>query len=315
MKKLLSANFHAMLHAKMFWAGNIIMAATALYVLYDMYNSRVRFDSNATLDSSALSFTIILFLLLPVLGGMFINTDYHDGAIRNKLTVGHTRRSVYLANLFTVFVTGLFYGAFYLLFYSLVGIPFFGVYQEPAMIAQTLLLFILVFFSLSALVTLIATLIAHRAVLVLCALVAIGMMAAAQIVNEMLASPRETLDDYTSAATVTDNGQVKVEYFDLEGNHISLEDIPVVPNPSYVQEPMRTVLRTVNNMQPGGQLVELIQEGHREPAAEDPQPDGAIMRSHDIVRTPYWQLAVYALALTALSTGLGLTLFARKDLK
>ena len=65
---------------------------------------------------------------------------------------------------------------------------------------------------------------------------------------------------------------------------------------------MRGFLRTVNNIQPGGQLVEILEDGHRE-------PDGAT------AQTPYWQLAAYALAMSLAFTGGGIVLFRRKDLK
>ncbi|MGY3662454.1 MAG: hypothetical protein ACXAHE_00930 [Roseburia sp. 1XD42-69] len=38
---------------------------------------------------------------------MFLGTDYSDGTIRNKLTVGHTRTNIYLANLIVTFAAGL----------------------------------------------------------------------------------------------------------------------------------------------------------------------------------------------------------------
>ena len=302
MRKILSANLFAMFHSKYFWLGAFIMSTTAIYAICDGYKRMVQYEDSVTLDAGAYYFSILLFVLLPALGGGFINTDYHDGTIRNKLVVGRTRGAVYLANLVTVFTVGMFYQLLYLLVYSLVGFPVFGWYQMPVEIGEKLFMLTLEFLSISAVTTLFATLIPHRVVLVLCAFIAFGMMFLAQIVNGMLSEPETEHGGYTTATTFQDNGQLITEFFDKEGNVIQFDDLPTVPNPSYVREPMRTALRTINNIHPGGQLMELIQNGHDEP-------------DRSRVKTPYWQLAAYALGMTALSTAAGWVLFRRKDLK
>lgn len=111
------------------------------------------------------------------------------------------------------------------------------------------------------------------------------------------------VDDYGGVSfTTNEDGTVTTQYLDKDGNPIKPEDIPRVPNPSYVKEPMRSFLRTVNSIQPGGQLVEILEDGHEEPDGSKPQ-------------TPYWQLAAYALAMSLAFTGAGILLFRRKDLK
>ena len=138
--------------------------------------------------------------------------------------------------------------------------------------------------------------------LLYCALLGVGLVLAAQMVNARLAGP-EMVDDYGGVSfTTNEDGTVTTQYLDKDGNPIKPEDIPRVPNPSYVKEPMRSFLRTVNNIQPGGQLVEILEDGHEEPDGSKPQ-------------TPYWQLAAYALAMSLAFTGAGILLFRRKDLK
>ena len=96
MGKLLSANFYAMFRSKRFWLGLFMVAAMAVYMVVDI-NKMKRLAGE--LDDGVFQSAILLFILLPALGALFINTDYHDGTIRNKLTVGHTRVAVYLSNL------------------------------------------------------------------------------------------------------------------------------------------------------------------------------------------------------------------------
>ena len=299
MRKLLSANLYAMFRSKRFWIGLFMMAATAVYMVVDI-NKMKRLA--AELDSGLFQSAILLFILLPALGALFINTDYHDGTIRNKLTVGHTRARIYLSNLITNCATGAIYITAYEIIYLLVGFPLLGGLSRPQEFLIKLGILLLVFLSLTAIFTLLATMITNRSVLLYCALLGVGLVLAAQMLNARLAAS-EMVDDYGGVSfTTNEDGTVTTHYLDKNGNPIKPEDIPRVPNPSYVKEPMRSFLRTVNNIQPGGQLVEILEDGHEEPDGSKPQ-------------TPYWQLAAYALATSLVFTGAGILLFRRKDLK
>lgn len=302
MRKLLSANLYAMFRSKRFWIGLFMMAATAVYMVADINKMKKIADFRGELDSGVFQSAILLFILLPALGALFINTDYHDGTIRNKLTVGHTRARIYLSNLVTNCATGAIYIAAYEIIYLLVGFPFLGSLSRPQAFLIKLGMLLLVLLSLTAIFTLLATMITNRSVLLYCALLGVGLVLAAQMVNARLAGP-EMVDDYGGVSfTTNEDGTVTTHYLDKNGNPIKPEDIPRVPNPSYVKEPMRSFLRTVNNIQPGGQLVEILEDGHEEPDGSKPQ-------------TPYWQLAAYALATSLVFTGAGILLFRRKDLK
>lgn len=299
MGKLLSANFYAMFRSKRFWLGLFMVAAMAVYMVVDI-NKMKRLAGE--LDDGVFQSAILLFILLPALGALFINTDYHDGTIRNKLTVGHTRVAVYLSNLLVNCAAGAIYIAAYEIIYLLVGFPFLGSLSRPQAFLIKLGMLLLVLLSLTAIFTLLATMITNRSVLLYCALLGMGLVLAAQMVNSRLASP-EMIDDYGGVSyTTNEDGTVTTQYLDKDGNPIKPEDIPRVPNPSYVKEPMRSFLRTVNSIQPGGQLVEILEDGHEEPDGSKPQ-------------TPYWQLAAYALTMSLAFTGAGILLFRRKDLK
>lgn len=299
MRKLLSANFYAMFRSKRFWLGLFMVAAMAVYMVVDI-NKMKRLAGE--LDDGVFQSAILLFILLPALGALFINTDYHDGTIRNKLTVGHTRARIYLSNLVTNCAVGVIYITAYEIIYLLVGFPFLGSLSQPQAFLIKLGMLLLVLLSLTAIFTLLATMITNRSVLLYCALLGMGLVLAAQMVNSRLASP-EMIDDYGGVSyTTNEDGTVTTHYLDKNGNPIKPEDIPRVPNPSYVKEPMRSFLRTVNSIQPGGQLAEILEDGHEEPDGSKPQ-------------TPYWQLAAYALTMSLAFTGAGILLFRRKDLK
>ena len=299
---LLSANFFSMIRSKRFWLGTFIMAAGGVYMVLDINRMKDMAEFDGLLDSGVFQYATLLFLILPALGSLFINTDYNDGTIRNKLTVGRTRTQVYLSNLITVYAAGVFYTLVYEAVYLLVGFPVLGSLRHPQAALSKLLMMLLLFLALSALFTLLATLITNRSVLLICVFMAFGLILGAQIINAKLEAP-EMIEDYGGVTYITtEDGNMTVQYMDKNGNPIDPEDIPRVPNPRYVAEPIRTVLRKVNDIQPGGQLAEFLEDGHLE-------PDGFK------TATPYWQLALYAAGLAAAVTAGGLIFFRRKDLK
>lgn len=304
MRKLLSANFHAMVHSKRFWLGAFILVAAAVLDTASLYRMR-DYAEAVSLDNALLNCAPWQFILLPCLCGLFINTDYSDGTIRNKLTVGRSRAAVYAGNFITVYGVELFYMALALSTIFLVGagLPVL----DPWKVAGELGLLMLTFLALTAVSVCLATLITNRSALVLCALMGLAMMFGGQLVNGLLENPK-LIPDYNGVAFVTnEEGESVMQYLDREGNPIDAEDIPMIRNPNYIEEPYRSVLRQVNEMHPGGQLWEILWEGHKEY-----NEDGS---SATLVQTPRWLLATYALAVSAFFTAAGIVLFQRKDLK
>lgn len=307
MMKLLSADFFSMLHTKRLWLGAIFMAGFAGIEMFTLRRELAQgLYKDLTLDDPILSFAPMVFILLPIVCGLFINTDYHDGTIRNKITVGRSRSSVYISNLLIVWLVELFYAVIHVVAVLVGGIGIgFSSLSSVALRSGLLLLAIA---ALAAIATFIATIMTGRYALVLCALIAIGMMFGSQTINDLLTSP-DTVPDYESVIMMTDeDGNMTYQFTDHEGNVITdSDDIPMVPNPRYIREPLRSILRTYNNVSPGGQLWEIIQRGHAEWNVEAQQ--------QVTLETPYWQLALYSLCVTAGFTALGLALFQRKDLK
>ena len=104
MIKLLIANKMRLKKNKLFWSGLFITVGYCLLLLLLNYiemishtgNSIIMVDWYLLAPFSALSF------FCPIFCSMFIGTEYSDGTIRNRLIVGHTRKSIYLSNFFTV---------------------------------------------------------------------------------------------------------------------------------------------------------------------------------------------------------------------
>lgn len=303
MRKLLAANFFSLARAKRIWLLGIFMVGMGAFggivTQQDVARGLIR-----SLDGVLLSDISVLFLLMPAMAALFINTDYHDGTIRNKLTVGCARSAVYLANLLSMYVVcilaTLLYTAALLLFG--LGIPV----EAPQAVLSKYMMLMLVMLAETAMGVFLATVVSNRSVLVFSVFMSMSMMFGAMTINEVLLSP-PMIDDYGGVVMITeDDGTNVMQYIDKDGNPIQPEDIPQVPNPGYVRQPWRTVLRTANQVQPGGQMIEILNEGY-----EDLDEDGAQI----VLETPYWLLAVHALTVTAVFTLAGLLIFKKKDLK
>lgn len=308
MMKLLSANFFSMLHTKRLWLGAAFMAFFAGVGEFTIRREMAQgLYKEATLDDPFLSFAPMLFILLPIVCGLFINTDYHDGTIRNKITVGRTRSSVYLSNLLIVWLVEIFYTVIHVAVVLIGGVGI-GFDNLPSVALRSALL-LLTIAALAAIATFIATIMTGRYALVLCALLAIGMMFGSQIINEMMTSP-DMIPDIEDIVYISgEDGVMTPIYTDSDGNTHDYDDddIPMKPNPHYIREPLRSILRTYNNISPGGQIWEIINRGHEEWDIETQQ--------QVVNETPYWQLTLYSVCVTAGFTALGLVLFRRKDLK
>lgn len=305
MMKLLSANFFSMIRSKRFWLGCVFMAGFAGLNIWSRQRQAGE-GLDLAIDSEIMSFAPLLFLILPCLCGLYINTDYHDGTIRNKLTVGRSRTAVYLSNFIIVYAVGLFYSALY------VGTTLIGGIgldvKDPLEVLISSGMMLLTILALTAVSVFLATMIANRYVLSLCAVLAIGMMFGSAMINDMLESPDTMPDIEVVSYSVGEDGMMIPKYVDSRGNEYTMDDdIPMVPNPNYIDEPLRTILRKYNDVSPGGQIWEIMNEGHTDWDKE--------AQTQVLEQTPYWQLALYSLCVTAGSTVLGTALFRRKDLK
>ena len=101
MNRLLAANIVRLRKNKCFLGG--ILLLVILGILYPVMKCIEMKNTGyeTTLDTGFFIGAAVLPVLLSVFVSLFIGTEYSDGTIRNKIMVGHERKSVYLANLLT----------------------------------------------------------------------------------------------------------------------------------------------------------------------------------------------------------------------
>ena len=69
---------------------------------------------------------VIVGAIMAVFSAFYIGSEYDQGTIRNKLNVGCTRNSIYLANLIVVVTTSVLFTITHIAASVVVGLPFLG---------------------------------------------------------------------------------------------------------------------------------------------------------------------------------------------
>lgn len=101
MNNLLHANFARLWKNKLFWSGAIFMAGFGLVEIFSNYNTAIKLGEQLLLGDVLFTYAFIAGIVSAIFISFFTGTDYSDGTIRNKLIVGHSRSTVYFANLIT----------------------------------------------------------------------------------------------------------------------------------------------------------------------------------------------------------------------
>lgn len=282
MSNLLSAGFLRLWRSKSLYITLAIMAVIGAfepvlgYSAMRDYAAAGMTDAVVSLDSRYFIFPLLSGILLSAFCALFVGAEYSDGAIRNKLAVGHSRGAVYLSNLLLCATAGVLLCLAYIAAVLAVGFPLLGAMHTPfpAVLWYTFCAIVMTS-ALAALFTLIAMLCQNRAVTaVACITLAYFLLFLGIYFNSRLSEP----EMYPEQQYVQD-GQIVTE--------------EARPNPNHVQGVKRTVYQFLYDL-PGCHVVQLA-------------------FTADTGAPP--RLPLYSLLVILLSTGAGILLFRRKDLK
>ncbi len=110
MSNLISANMRRLWKSKVFYLClAAAMLLSAINMISTIRNAIEYADEGYTIDidESFFSFLPTLPIFISAFTSLFIGTEYSDGTIRNKVTVGRTRKDIYLSTLFVAEVMAL----------------------------------------------------------------------------------------------------------------------------------------------------------------------------------------------------------------
>ncbi len=140
MTNLLSANLFRLRKSRLFWVTLLLCAAAGAWQPIQTY---LEYQRKFPLDAVFFVYAMLIGLVLSVSLSLLFGSEYSDGAIRNKLAAGHTRLSVYLANLITAVFTALTFCGVYILCTLAVGVPLLGGPKAPGPLLTSLALSLL----------------------------------------------------------------------------------------------------------------------------------------------------------------------------
>lgn len=275
MIKLIRADLARMFKTKSFWICGV------LSVVMVFGNFLLRYFNNKEIVQAlgiylfADSSNVILFA--AIFSSLFLGTDYSNGTIRNKMTVGHGRCSIYFSNLILNSASGIIYAVVSRLPVLIFGLPAGGKLSvSGGEFAVKIVIMFLSAISVSSLFTLAGMLISAKSSNVVVTLVgAIVLFIGAAGLLELLQMPEYVMPGYT----ITVDGVIQ----------------PMEPelNPLYVSGSMRVFLQAVCDILPTGQAVQL-----------------EMGNVNNLELMP-----LYSVGLTAAVSVIGAAVFKRKDLK
>lgn len=129
MQNLLSAGFMRLRKSRLFWLFIAAETAWGAFLAWMLY---YYIGENITI--SAFMPMFYLCIVEAVFCGFFIGTDYSDGTVRNKLTVGQTRENIYLSNLIICSFAGAAVFLTHITVFLAVGLLFIGPVIVPTML-------------------------------------------------------------------------------------------------------------------------------------------------------------------------------------
>lgn len=192
MRDLLRANTYRLPRSGAFRVCTLAVALLSVYVCVNQKLESAAYDFVVNVDKLVFGFPVVLIgPALAIFTCFFVGVEHSDGVVRNKLTTGHSRGEVYLANFITCVEVGVFLELVSMALLAALGGPLFGGFQmEPGLLAMALLNSLLLTVCWAALFNMLAMLISNRTVnAVVSVLLVVLLFMAAVAILETLQAP------------------------------------------------------------------------------------------------------------------------------
>ena len=246
MSRLLSAGFMRLWKSRVFWT---LVAGMFLWSLFMVYGNHMeciaKGETDDTLTNFFFGYGVIIGGAGSIFASLFFGTDYSDGTIRNKIIIGHSRKSIYMSNLIISVAAGVVMTAAWILAMLAVGVPVCGWNGFDAV--QVLVYLAVSFFMIvafAAVFTAFGMLLSNRSVAVIVSfLVFLFWLQCGAYIYSRLREP-EVEPIYTM---VTKDGVEKIT------------DASYIENPTYVRGTQREVYTRILEFMPTGQALFLME--------------------------------------------------------
>lgn len=220
-------------------------------------------------------YAVMIGLVSSVFCSLFIGVEHGDGTIRNKLIVGHTRKSIYFANLVVCSIAGLIFCFSFMLPMLTLGIFRLGVFtRNMSWVVLLLITTVALSIAFTSIYILISMLCQNKAITsVACILSFIVLLCIALKINSDLQQPP------------------------MQNNYVmsigGVEEVDNRPNPNYISGIKREMYQFILDFLPTGQSVQFIEL--------------------EMVHT--WQLPLYSFLVVVITSCIGSIVFQKKNIK
>lgn len=279
MLNLTITNIKRLFKTRSFQIGTGAVAGIGLFqiiiLILDYHNG----TGSPYFDSALFAISIIGVFALAAIISLFVGSDYSDGAIRNKLVVGHGRSAVYLSQLFTTVVIGVMEIVAWSAAYLILGMIFLKSEQVLMCYLGLYLGLFMEFVAFASIFTFISMILANKAAsAVVSILLSIVILMSGGIIEAGLNEP----EVYSPEIIVSDDGEV---FYSGENE----------PNPNYIPEGSvkRACYELMMDVIPGGQALQIAE----------------MQVNHMVL------ICLYDIGWFVLLSALGIFIFNRKDLK
>lgn len=225
MMKLLRAGFRRVFKSIIFWLG---LCGSLLMGVISAINTR----TCQYLDDV---YIMPFFVIIAIVIALIIGTEHSDGSFRNKITAGHSKGNIYLANLIVFLAFALVAALLYLGIFALLMIGHISTFPTYALIVSAVG-FVLVTISYTVILVSVSMMISQKAInAVVCIMLVLATVFSIYVIDDMLGHS-EFIDITTNV-----NGEI----------HVIRE-----PDPKYVGGTLRTVLQNIEMFIPYGTMIE-----------------------------------------------------------
>lgn len=264
-------------------------------------------------------FVVPLFVVLAAFLSLTIGREYGDGTIRNKLIAGKTKTAIFLSRLLIGAGVSILMTILFLLPCVLIALRVFSAIPTSVLL-WTLLGFFMLNISWTVMFIFVSSLITSKemSAVVNLILIIVIMFGAYQLEN-LIGQPEFIGTAETAEVPMTAEEVKQIQDGTFEGSYsyhtnkngvityyklIELSNAKE-PNPKYLSEPYRTVLQSIDNTLPYGQINLYVS------CLTDYAYDNLPTAEYAVIHL----YPLYSLGLIAVLSGIGLLLFRKRNFK
>lgn len=276
MIKLLNAGFERLRKNKIFWLLTLFSIGIALFMIYTQYSNMKKYGETIEVEQLLLNYSTMIGIVIAIFTSLFLGVEYSDGAIRNKISIGHKRLNIYLSNLIIVTITSLFSYVLFMIVVSIIGIPLFGgITMEITTLLKLIGCIFVAILSYSGIFTFIAMIVSSKIITAITSI----MLAFLMIFYSLMAFDRLSQPEYIDSLIMKDNGEERI--------------IEKIKNNHYLKGDKKKLVQLSIDIIPAGQMFQIV---------------GRTVPNLRI-------LPLYSLGVFVIFTGTGMLLFKKKELK